>query len=83
MTDFFLRALSARNGTPSSTRVFLFAIITTLLALVWAIILKFALTGVIADIPIGTGAFLGGLLTVIAGLKGWQDQKETQREEPK
>lgn len=80
MKDFILAALSSKAGNPSSTRLFLLAIVVTLLALVWAILFQFLRTGVIADIPIGTGAFLAGLLTVIATLKGWQDQKETDIE---
>jgi hypothetical protein len=77
---FLQRILSARNGDLSSTRLCLLGVTATLCAFVWAIILCSLKTGTIPDVPAGTGLFLGGLIAVIASLKGVQNKQEADDE---
>jgi len=75
---FFQKILAAKNGDLSSTRLCLLAVTATLCAFVWAIILCSLRTGTIPDVPAGTGLFLGGLVAVIASLKGVQNKQENE-----
>ena len=75
---FVARTLSAKNGDPSSTRMALMLVVLTLCAFVWAIIFVSIRTSQIPDIPGGTGLFLGGLLGIVAALKGVQGKTESK-----
>jgi len=75
---FVAKSLSAKNGDPSSTRLALMLVVLTLCAFVWALIFVSVRTGTIPDIPGGTGLFLGGLLGIVAALKGVQGKTESK-----
>ena len=77
---FITKILAAKNGDLSSTRLCLLGVTVTLCAFVWAIILCSVKTGTIPDVPAGTGLFLGGLIAVIASLKGVQNRQENEEE---
>jgi hydrogenase-4 membrane subunit HyfE len=77
---FITKILAAKNGDLSSTRLCLIGVTSTLCAFVWAIIVSSLRTGTIPDVPAGTGLFLGGLIAVIASLKGVQNKQENEEE---
>jgi hypothetical protein len=77
---FITKILAAKNGDLSSTRLCLIGVTGTLCAFVWAIIISILRTGTIPDVPAGTGLFLGGLIAVIASLKGVQNKQENEEE---
>jgi len=77
---FLQRILAAKNGDLSSTRLCLLGVTGTLCAFVWALIFCSLKTGTIPDVPAGTGLFLGGLIGVIAALKGVQNKQENEEE---
>jgi uncharacterized BrkB/YihY/UPF0761 family membrane protein len=80
---FLSQTLSANNGDPSSTRVALLLVVLTLCLFVFTVSVVTLLHGTVPEIPPGTGLFLGGLITVMATLKGAQNKEENKKEEPK
>lgn len=82
MKEFFQRVLASKNGDLSSTRLCLLGVTGSLCAFVWAVIVATVRTGTIPDVPAGTGLFLGGLIGVLAALKGVQNgQEKTEKED--
>lgn len=73
---FLEKILSPKEGSLSSTRLCLLLVTLALCLFVLAIIFTTLKTGTIPDVPGGTGLFLGGLVGVIAALKGVQTKQE-------
>lgn len=73
---FLEKILTPGKGTLSSTRLCLLAVTAALCLFVLAIVFSTLKTGTVPDVPGGTGLFLGGLVGVIAALKGVQTKQE-------
>jgi len=81
VNEFFHSILRAKNGDLSCTRLIVLGVGVTLCAFVWGIIILTVISGTVPDIPAGTGAFLTGLLGIVAILKGVQNSQEKKEGE--
>jgi hypothetical protein len=80
MRKFFERILAAKNGDLSSTRLCLLSVTAALCLFVFALVYITVTSGEVPEVPNGTGLFLGGLVAVIASLKGVQNKQEENGE---